>query len=65
MKENMSFEVDYGYDTKMIETNPTDANWVIDKDPFVIQTIGTIQNQTTTIPILVKASVTGKATFFN
>ena len=50
MKEGKSLGVDYGYDAKLLENNPSDASWIINDSPYVIQTIGAL-NEAIEIPL--------------
>lgn len=58
VKDGTSIGVDYGYDAKMIEATDTDIAWDIESDPYVIQAIDKIENDTE-IPLYIKAGETG------
>lgn len=58
VKDGTSLGIDFGYDAKMLELTNTDIAWEVENEPYVIQAIDKIQNDTE-IPIYIRAGETG------
>jgi len=58
VKEGATQEVDFGYDAKLLDVNPTDIAWSLVNDTYVIQTIGEI-TEDLEIPLHVKSASEG------
>lgn len=58
VKEGTTQEVDFGYDAKLLDVNPTDIAWSLANDTYVIQTIGEL-TEDLEIPLHVKSTSEG------
>ena len=61
-KEGTTQGVDFGYDAKLLDLNPTDVSWSLADDTYVIQTIGEITDELE-VPLHVKSVSEGVAHF--
>jgi len=62
IKEGTTLEVNFGYDAKLLDVNPTDISWSLADDTYVIQTIGEI-TEDLEIPLYVKSVTEGTGYF--
>ena len=62
VKADKTTGIDYGYDAKMIENNPTDIAWDIEEMPFTIQTVGAL-TAALELPLMIRSDINGMMTF--
>jgi len=58
VKEGTTQGVDFGYDAKLLDVNPTDIAWSLADDTYVIQTIGEL-TEDLEVPLHVKSASEG------
>ena len=62
VKEGTTLAVDFGYDAKLLDVNPSDVSWSLADDTYVIQTIGEL-TEDLGIPLHLKAESDGIGEF--
>jgi len=62
VKSGLADGVNYGYDAKLLDTQPTDCSWSLEDSPYVIQAIGALYEDLE-LPLEIKVGTSGVCKF--